>query len=162
MWTKTKTTRNYAMFYPRDQTAQAVVEGDEADRFDQCQRRKPTLQQTLQRSIHTSPVHIRHFDDTPPQRGFVKRQPDNIYFSLAVHTLSASLFPLCLHDISSRNDRATLGVVFKSGCATSIAVGQLLALAVFEELAQKMGWTDDSFRRRSFNARVVPKGYGTT
>lgn len=41
MWTKTKTTQNYAMFCPRDQTAQAVVEGDEADRFDQRQRRKP-------------------------------------------------------------------------------------------------------------------------
>lgn len=44
MWTKTKTTRNYAMFCPRDQTAQAVVEGDEAVRFDQYQIRKPIYQ----------------------------------------------------------------------------------------------------------------------
>lgn len=41
MWTKIKTTRNCAMFCLRDQTAQAVVEGDEADRFDQYQTRKP-------------------------------------------------------------------------------------------------------------------------
>lgn len=44
MWTKIKTTRNYAMFCLRDQTAQAVVEGDEADRFDQYQIRKPIYQ----------------------------------------------------------------------------------------------------------------------
>lgn len=92
MWTKTRTTRNCATFYPKDQTAQAVVEGDEADRFDQ-NRTEAGLSLNPSSSLHTSHVHIRHFDDTPPQFGVVNRQPDNIYFSLAVHTSSASFIP---------------------------------------------------------------------
>lgn len=48
MWIKTRTTRNFAMFYLRDQTAQVVVEGAAADRFDSLQRRKLAYHQTLQ------------------------------------------------------------------------------------------------------------------
>ncbi|KAK2604448.1 hypothetical protein N8I77_007378 [Diaporthe amygdali] len=42
MWTKTRMIRNYAMFCLRDQMAQAVVAGDEADRFERYRIRKPS------------------------------------------------------------------------------------------------------------------------
>lgn len=59
MWTRTRTTQNCAMFCPRDQTAQAVVEDAEADRSDQSQKTGAGASVNPSSSIH---LHLYIFD----------------------------------------------------------------------------------------------------